>query len=333
MQMNGEFLRIVALAALGAAVARADNSAAPNAVTTQFVEVGKGVRLEVLDWGGTGRSVILLANLGGTAHVFNAFAPKLARRYHVFGITRRGFGASTAPASGYSADQLGDDVLAVIEALRINRPVLLGHSMSGEELSSIGSRHPEKISGLIYLEAAYPFAFYDPSVGDMRVDGDELRERIDLLITERGVSDVRPLIAEILSSLPRFENDLTVVQRQMEGIPEAAKGAAPPPDDPLPVQEIVLGQQKYTSVGAPVLAIFSYPHAVRAGKFRNDPAGLAEAEARDLAIVDAQIKTVERDDPSARIVRIPHSAHRIYSSNEADILREVDAFIGGLPGP
>jgi non-heme chloroperoxidase len=331
--MKKKLLRIITLAALGATIARADNGSTPDAATAQFVEVGKGVRLEVLDWGGTGRPIILLANLGGTAHVFNVFAPKLARKYHVFGITRRGFGASSAPVSGYSADQLGDDVLAVIETLKINRPVLVGHSMSGEELSSIGSRHPEKVSGLIYMEAAYSFAFYDPSEGDMRVDGDELRDKIDLLITGRGVSDVRPLITDILRSLPRFENDLTIVQKGMEGMPEAAKGAPPPPDDPLPVQEILLGQQKYTSVGAPVLAIFSYPHAVRAGKFLNDPAGMAKAEAKDLAIVEAQIKTVEKDDPSARIIRIPHAAHRIYNSNEADVLREIDAFMGALPGP
>ncbi len=37
---------------------------------------------------------------------------------------------------------LGDDVLAVIKALNLHRPVLAGHSVAGEELSSIGSRHP-----------------------------------------------------------------------------------------------------------------------------------------------------------------------------------------------
>ncbi|HUB81519.1 MAG TPA: hypothetical protein VMB03_22120 [Bryobacteraceae bacterium] len=63
------------------------------------------VTLEVLDWGGSGRPLILLAGLGNTAHVFDDFAPKLTPQYHVFGITRRGFGASSSPASGYSADR------------------------------------------------------------------------------------------------------------------------------------------------------------------------------------------------------------------------------------
>ena len=106
---------------------------------------------------------VCLAGLGNTAHVFDKFAPKLTDQYHVYGITRRGFGASSSPATGYSADRLGDDVLAVIDALKLARPVLAGHSIAGQELSSIGSRHPERVAGLVYLDAAYGYAFYDAS--------------------------------------------------------------------------------------------------------------------------------------------------------------------------
>src|ERR1700682_5346034 len=66
----------------------------------EFVTVDENVRLEVLDWGGSGPSVVLLPGGGNTAHVFDGFAPKLAAGYHVYGITRRGFGASSVPASG-----------------------------------------------------------------------------------------------------------------------------------------------------------------------------------------------------------------------------------------
>jgi pimeloyl-ACP methyl ester carboxylesterase len=72
-------------------------------------------------------------------------------------------GASSAPVTGYSADRLGKDVLAVMDALRIDRPVLIGHSLAGEELSYIGSQDPKKIAGLIYLDAGYGYAFYNPS--------------------------------------------------------------------------------------------------------------------------------------------------------------------------
>lgn len=64
----------------------------PSKHRVEFVTVEDNVRLEVLDWGGTGRPVVLLAGLGNTAHVFDDFAGKLSGACHVYGITRRGFG-------------------------------------------------------------------------------------------------------------------------------------------------------------------------------------------------------------------------------------------------
>jgi non-heme chloroperoxidase len=118
--------------------------------------------LEVLDFGGSGRPLVLLAGLGNTGHIFDRFAPKLVDQFHVYAITRRGHGASSTPASGYAVDRLADDVLQVIEALKLNRPIVAGHSVAGEELSSIGTRYPEKVAGLVYLDAGYAYAIHDP---------------------------------------------------------------------------------------------------------------------------------------------------------------------------
>src|SRR5438876_11519574 len=93
----------------------------------QLVRVDESVQLEVLDFGGTGRPIILLAGLGNTAHVFDEFAPRLTILGHVCAITRRGYGASSRPESGYDVSHLGEDVLAVLNTLRIEKPVLIGH--------------------------------------------------------------------------------------------------------------------------------------------------------------------------------------------------------------
>ena len=77
-----------------------------------FINVDANVKLEILDWGGSGRPVVLLAGLGDNAHVYDDFAPKLTGSYHVYAISRRGFGASSVPETAYSADRLGNDVLA-----------------------------------------------------------------------------------------------------------------------------------------------------------------------------------------------------------------------------
>src|SRR5258705_8737262 len=123
----------------------------------RFVTVEKNVRLEVLDWGGSGRPLVLLAGGGDTAHVFDDFARKLTAGFHVYGMTRRGFGASGFSASEYGADRLGDDVLAVLDSLKLKRPVLVGHSIAGQELSSIATRRPSRVAGLVYLDAGYPY--------------------------------------------------------------------------------------------------------------------------------------------------------------------------------
>jgi pimeloyl-ACP methyl ester carboxylesterase len=332
----------------------AKDDAAPAKYTVQFVTVDQGVKLEVVDWGGSGRPLVLLAALGADAHIYTDFAPKLTGKYHVYGITRRGFGASSVPATGYSADRLGDDVLAVIDSLKLNRPVLVGHSMAGEELSSVGSRHPEKVATLIYLDAAESYAFYDPASGDLQLDSIELRKKIDHLIAHD--SDPHRLIADVLQAIPQYEKDLRDMQSLLQSmepkadpkqpaseepkaeakqpVPEEPKAEAQQaaPEAPRPGRAILAGEQKYTSLKTPVLAIFPIPHAEIADMFEHDPVGRAAAEAADVARVEARIKVVEKAAPSPHIVRIAHASHMVFMSNEADVLREIDAFLGSLPG-
>ena len=118
------------------------------------VAVEKDIRLEVLDWGGSGRPIVLLAGLGGTAHVFDNFAPKLTGYGHVLGLTRRGFGASTAPESGYSVSRFAKDLLEALNALDLKNAVLIGHSFGGEELTRAAGVQSNRIAGLVYLDAA-----------------------------------------------------------------------------------------------------------------------------------------------------------------------------------
>ncbi len=163
----------------------------PSGITTttdgkvQFITVEPNVELEVIDFGGSGRALILLAGYGGTAHSFADFASRLTPDYHVYAITRRGFGESSVPVSGYSADRLGDDVVAVLDALKLSRPVLVGHSMAGEELSDVATRHPEKVAGLIYLDAGGAYALYDEVNGSFPMNLSAVLRRVEVLVPAR----------------------------------------------------------------------------------------------------------------------------------------------------
>ena len=151
----------------------------------KLITVAANVQLEVLDWGGDGPPLVLLTGLGDTAHVFDTFAQKFTDKHHVYAITRRGFGASSKPAptdENYASDRLADDVLAAIEALGLTRRILADHSIAGEELSSIGSRHPEKITGLIYLDETDGIGYYNPKTPVMvRVDTAVVRQALEEL--------------------------------------------------------------------------------------------------------------------------------------------------------
>jgi non-heme chloroperoxidase len=206
----------------------------PSPHRVQFVAVDENVRLEVLDWGGSGRPIVLLAGLGNTAHIFDEFAPKLTAAYHVFGITRRGYGASSSPPSGYSADRLGDDVLSVLNSLKLNHPVLIAHSIGGEELSSVGTRYPEKVAGLVYLDAGYPYAYYDRSNGDLLVDLQDLQKKLAQLQHGKGPSDPGPLVQDLLQdTLPQFEKDLLEMQKDLQN----PRPRMPGPPAPTPADE------------------------------------------------------------------------------------------------
>jgi non-heme chloroperoxidase len=120
-----------------------------------FVTVAPGVRIHYLDFGGTGEPVVLLAGLGNTAHAYDDFAPGLTDRFHVIALTRRGFGESSHPDEGYETPRLVKDILAVLDRLHLGRIVLIGHSIAGEEMTLLAGEHPDRISKLVYLDAAY----------------------------------------------------------------------------------------------------------------------------------------------------------------------------------
>jgi non-heme chloroperoxidase len=127
-----------------------------------YIGVVNGVKDEVLDWGGTGRPMVLLAGQGVTARGWRSIIPDLVTKYHVYSITRRGYGNSSKPPAtqqNYSAERLGQDVLVILDKLQIAKPILVGHSIAGEELSYVGTQAPQKAAALIYLDAAYYYAY------------------------------------------------------------------------------------------------------------------------------------------------------------------------------
>jgi non-heme chloroperoxidase len=275
----------------------------------QLVSVARDVKLEVVDWGGTGRALVLVPGLGDTAHVFDHFALKLTPSYHVYGITPRGFGASSTPPPeprNYCSSRLGEDVVAIIDSLKLDRPVLAGHSIAGEVLSEIGTHHSDKVSALIYMDAGYSYALYDKAHGDLVLDSIALRDKLDE--SHLGTLPRSPKqIDELLTELGQIEQEL---QQRKEDLSQLPLPHAI--DNPASVA-VLDGQQKYTQIDIPVLAIFNVPHSTA---FRRT--------------MEEQAQAFEVQVPHARIIRISNADHYIFQSNEEEVLRDIGEFIAGL---
>jgi non-heme chloroperoxidase len=304
----------------------------PSSHQVQFVTVDDDVRLEVLDWGGSGRPLVLLAGLSNTAHVYDDFAPKLTANYRVYGITRRGFGASSVPAGGYDADRLGDDVLAVFDSLKLTRPVLAGHSFAGSELSSIGSRHPDRVAGLVYFDAVFPYSF-DNGKGPSLEYFKEVNTQLD-----KAASRIPAPSAADRASFAAYQaynkryNGLTYPEAEVHNqhlpTPDGSVGKL---RAPLRVfLAAFAGMKKFADIRAPALAFIADPQDLGPWFNTSEDPEAHRVVALALTFKEGILKAFEEGVPSARVVRMPNVNHYVFLTNEADVLREMNAFIAVL---
>lgn len=327
------YLLIVAvdLSAIVAAVSHVHVAHAAAHPTQQLITVAPGVQLEVLDWGGSGRPLVFLAGLGDTAHVYDPFAPRFTARCHVYGITRRGFGASGKPAptvANYSADRLGQDVLAVIDALHLDHPVLAGHSIAGEELSWIGTHDPKKVAGLIYLDADWGEGFYDKARGDSWLDMLDVEHRLDAL--RAGAVYDTAFHDGLMAETDQLSRDLHADAARYTAL---AKLPAPPPPPPIPLA-VLFGEEKFTGIHAPAMDIVACPHDLSpmfSGPLASDKAAQQALAADDLRKCTAQSTAFGQTMPWVPVVRIPHANHHLFVSNPDQVARAMNDFLATLP--
>jgi non-heme chloroperoxidase len=307
----------------------------PSKHSVQFVNVEEGVRLEVLDWGGKGRPIVLLAGSGNTAHIFDNFAENLSGACcHVYGITRRGFGASTHPDSGYDQQRLADDVLQVLDALKIVAPVLAGHSMSGEELTTLGDEHSDRLAGLVYLDATsdptdYPgnsaayMALFNKLPAAMRANG-----------SEPDASDLRSFQAfhDFKVRQNGFEYPEAQLRASFDQNPDGSVGSYNTSNKVHNAIGKGALPRDYSRIRVPILAFFSslsinYRYQPKDAQER---AAIEEFDAATEVYEIRNKKNLLKAKGGVRMVDLPQADHYLFLSNEADVLREMRVFIASL---
>lgn len=298
----------------------------PAAHRATRVQVAPDVRLEVLDWGGSGPPLVFLAGMINTGHIFDTFAPRFTDRHRVIAITRRGAGASDAPAAGpYDALTLAADIRAVMDSLGIGRAVLLGHSFGGMELSWFAAEYPDRVEKLVYLDS-YCSGCAPPAERPgrlLRPPGPNMEPRDTL--TPAGLMGYQRRTLGF--AYP--EAEVRAINRYGAGTVEIAA--------PLAVRRAIAagaGHPGFAKITAPTLGIFAERATVEqefwwTRQMNRPMRRLAEVYVEvNVANRRAQRGQFEHELPNARAAVIPGAHHFIFLSHPDQTERLIRAFLG-----
>lgn len=133
----------------------------------------------------TGSGVPLILLHGGSANLqsFDAQVPAFAGHFRVIALDSRGHGRTVNPDGKMSYAGMADDVIAFIDALKLDKPLVLGYSDGGQIALEIGVHYPDRVRALVlggtvhtftdtYFETLKGWGFISPG----NVDIDQMDE-------------------------------------------------------------------------------------------------------------------------------------------------------------
>jgi pimeloyl-ACP methyl ester carboxylesterase len=291
--------------------------------TVHFVTVAPGVQLEVLDWGGTGEPLVLLTGLGDNAHVYDGFAYQFTDKFHVIGITRRGFGRSSQSPSDYDLDTRARDDIAVLDELNIPRAIFIGHSIAGTELFKLGAAYPDRVKKLVTLDGL-------DNAGGGWANLPQPPPAPDL--TSEDLQSVQHLAAAFARS-DGYRKPLAALCHMVRTDPISGSVVGPvtPPEIS---SQIPAGLQlaEYHRIKAPVLGIFNRlsRHYRLPYYWDLDPATQEEFR-RSIRLLstwtDGAIERFRSGVQNARVIELPDANHYVYIVEESFVVREIRKFL------
>ena len=300
------------------------------------IAVDRGVRLEVLDWR-TAESrltqskvptLFMIPGLGATAHSYDELAVKLSEKYPVVAMTRRGTGDSSKPEYGYTLQRLSQDVLQVLDTLGIESVVLVGHSIGSEELSFIGANYPDRVTGLIYLDAAY----------------DRTRTNKELRAVEAMLPPApAPTPAEFISyeTAHRYVERIGAVRNLPEGEILAsydfATGSNKHNSKFIEAIQLSVQVPDYARIPVPALGIFAVPGSPEAlmepWYDHKDPQLLQTLREKFRLESTYKLKHIARFEQgikNSEVLVLEDADHWIFLSHEAEVLQAINQFMETL---
>jgi pimeloyl-ACP methyl ester carboxylesterase len=118
-----------------------------------------GIRIHYWRTGGEGKPVMIMAH-GITDYGLSwaSLASKFENDYDIIMYDARGHGFSEKPKGPYSLHAHVEDLVGLIKALKIEKPILVGHSMGCSTVASVGADYPELPAAIIMEDPVFPDA-------------------------------------------------------------------------------------------------------------------------------------------------------------------------------
>jgi pimeloyl-ACP methyl ester carboxylesterase len=110
-----------------------------------------GFRTRYVEWGSAGSAVVLVHGAFESADTWAATAGVLARSHRVYALDLVGFGY-TERTGHYTLDDQVRQLLALLDALGLDRPILVGHSSGAAIVAEATLRAPDRIGALLLLD-------------------------------------------------------------------------------------------------------------------------------------------------------------------------------------
>jgi pimeloyl-ACP methyl ester carboxylesterase len=167
---------------------------------------------------GDGSDVVMVHGITGNLAVWHLqLVPALSDRFRVLTYDLRGHGYSGTPPSGYTPDDMADDLLGLLDGLGLERPALVGHSYGADITLYFAARHPDRVSQVMAIEPALP------ALEDLRAHDGWAGWRYWVAALERAGHQVPPERRTDLRYLIHATIDLPKQWGPLQGLPRNPK--------------------------------------------------------------------------------------------------------------
>jgi pimeloyl-ACP methyl ester carboxylesterase len=144
-----------------------------------FARLSNGLRLAYVEQGRRdGPAIIMLHGYTDSHRSFDLLRPHLPEGWRVIAMTSRGHGQSDKPDGDYAMTDLASDVPALLDALDIERAVVVGHSMGAAQALQVAADCPDRVSGLV-LMGAFAGSKHNAAVAELAAEVARFENHVD----------------------------------------------------------------------------------------------------------------------------------------------------------